>query len=93
MDARQIHQFIFDAGLSTASQVTKVSGRGIGMDVVRSKVAEIGGRLAVRSKPGEGTTITINLPDAFGPKEQVQDGTSRSVEAVIGRMVRRSIAA
>jgi len=93
MDARQIHQFIFDAGLSTASQVTNVSGRGIGMDVVRSNVAEIGGRIAVSSKPGKGTRVTIKLPDAFGIRDQTRDNASRLAEAVVGRQLRRPIAA
>ena len=93
MDARQIQQLIFSAGLSTASQVTKISGRGIGMDVVRSKVAEMGGRLAVRSELGEGTTITIRLPGAIGLGDRARDGTFRTAETGVGRRDRRLIAA
>ena len=93
MDAQRIHQFIFEAGVSTAPKITKVSGRGIGMDVVQANIAAIGGRLAVNSKPGMGTRVTIRLPGAFGLRDQSQDNASRSTEAVIGRQVRGPIAA
>ena len=53
---------IFEAGLSTASQVTAISGRGVGMDVVRSNVERIGGIVEVDSKPGEGTRMTLRVP-------------------------------
>lgn len=54
--------FIFQAGFSTAKQVTAVSGRGVGMDVVRRNIEEIGGTVEVRSTPGEGTTLRIKIP-------------------------------
>jgi two-component system chemotaxis sensor kinase CheA len=53
---------IFEAGLSTANQVTAISGRGVGMDVVRSNVEKIGGIVEVDSKPGEGTRMTLRVP-------------------------------
>ena len=53
---------IFEAGLSTANQVTAISGRGVGMDVVRSSVERIGGIVEVDSKPGAGTRITLRVP-------------------------------
>ncbi|MCJ8190003.1 chemotaxis protein CheA [Sphingomicrobium aestuariivivum] len=53
---------IFEAGLSTAKAVTSVSGRGVGMDVVRSNVERIGGIVEVDSKPGEGTRMTLRVP-------------------------------
>jgi two-component system chemotaxis sensor kinase CheA len=53
---------IFEAGLSTAQQVTAISGRGVGMDVVRSNVERIGGIVEVDSKPGEGTRMTLRVP-------------------------------
>ena len=53
---------IFEAGLSTASQVTAISGRGVGMDVVRSNVERIGGIVEVDSKPGAGTRMTLRVP-------------------------------
>jgi two-component system chemotaxis sensor kinase CheA len=53
---------IFEAGLSTATQVTAISGRGVGMDVVRSNVERIGGIVEVDSKLGEGTRMTLRVP-------------------------------
>jgi two-component system chemotaxis sensor kinase CheA len=53
---------IFEAGLSTAKQVTSISGRGVGMDVVRSIVERIGGIVEVDSKLGEGTRMTLRVP-------------------------------
>lgn len=55
---------VFAPGLSTASGVSPVSGRGVGMDVVRSKVAALGGRIEMDSTAGVGTCITIRLPAA-----------------------------
>ena len=53
---------IFEAGLSTATQVTSISGRGVGMDVVRSNVERIGGIVEVDSNPGHGTRMTLRVP-------------------------------
>ena len=53
---------IFEAGISTAKEVTAISGRGVGMDVVRSNVERIGGTVEVDSKPGEGTRMTLRVP-------------------------------
>src|SRR6266550_9474361 len=53
---------IFEAGLSTAQQVTAISGRGVGMDVVRSNVERIGGVVEVDSRLGEGTRMTLRVP-------------------------------
>jgi two-component system chemotaxis sensor kinase CheA len=49
-------------GFSTAAQATKVSGRGVGMDVVRAKVEQLGGALTIRSRPGAGTEFVLALP-------------------------------
>ena len=53
---------IFEAGISTAREVTAISGRGVGMDVVRSNVERIGGIVEVDSKPGDGTRMTLRVP-------------------------------
>ncbi len=53
---------VFEAGLSTASKVTAISGRGVGMDVVRSNVERIGGLVEVDSVPGKGTRMTLRVP-------------------------------
>ena len=53
---------IFEPGLSTASEVTSLSGRGVGMDVVRANVERIGGVVDIDSRPGEGTAIVLRVP-------------------------------
>ncbi len=62
MDDDEVWQLIFAPGFSTAETVTDVSGRGVGMDVVRRNIQAMGGRIAICSKPGEGSTINIILP-------------------------------
>jgi two-component system chemotaxis sensor kinase CheA len=59
---QQIYQLIWEPGLSTAERVTEVSGRGMGMDIVKSKIEDIHGTVELDSTPGQGTTITIKLP-------------------------------
>lgn len=59
---KELLDLIFLPGFSTASKITDVSGRGVGMDVVRRKIAEIRGEVEIKSQPGTGTTITIKLP-------------------------------
>ncbi|WP_310621454.1 hybrid sensor histidine kinase/response regulator [Flexibacterium corallicola] len=62
MSDHQIFKFIFAAGFSTAQSVTSVSGRGVGMDVVRNNVEQIGGSVDVRSIQGKGSTFIIKIP-------------------------------
>jgi two-component system chemotaxis sensor kinase CheA len=62
MSEAQIRAFIFRAGFSTAAAVTAISGRGVGMDVVRSNIERIGGTVEVASTPGQGTVFTIKIP-------------------------------
>ncbi|MGU3496925.1 chemotaxis protein CheW [Xanthobacteraceae bacterium A53D] len=62
MSDAQVFRFIFAAGFSTAAKVTSVSGRGVGMDVVRSNIELIGGTVEVRSKQGAGSTFVIKIP-------------------------------
>lgn len=62
MTEQQIQQFIFHAGFSTAETVTSVSGRGVGMDVVRTNIEKIGGSIEMDSIEGKGTTFTIKIP-------------------------------
>jgi len=59
---REIHKLIFAPGFSTSTNVTSVSGRGVGMDVVRSSIESLGGAVEVISAPARGTTITLKLP-------------------------------
>jgi chemosensory pili system protein ChpA (sensor histidine kinase/response regulator) len=62
MTADAVQSFIFEPGFSTAEHVSQVSGRGVGMDVVKAKVARVSGRVYVTSQPGEGTTISVRVP-------------------------------
>ncbi|MBB4286291.1 chemotaxis protein CheW [Roseospira goensis] len=62
MTDQQVAQFIFRAGLSTAEKVTSVSGRGVGMDVVRTNIEQIGGTVELKTWPGKGSTFIIKIP-------------------------------
>ncbi|HEV7385392.1 MAG TPA: chemotaxis protein CheA, partial [Phenylobacterium sp.] len=58
----EIDNLIFMPGFSTASEVSDISGRGVGMDVVRRSIQALGGRIAITSRPGKGSTFTMSLP-------------------------------
>ncbi|MEM8485782.1 MAG: chemotaxis protein CheW [Bacteroidota bacterium] len=62
MSDREIHNLIFVSGFSTAQQVSNISGRGVGMDVVKTYIERIGGTVDIHSKLGTGTTIKIKIP-------------------------------
>ena len=62
MSDREIHNLVFEAGFSTAAKVTNLSGRGVGMDVVRTRIEKIGGSVDIDSAAGKGTTIKIKIP-------------------------------
>jgi len=62
MSEREISNLIFLPGLSTAEKVTNVSGRGVGMDVVRTNIEKIGGTVDVQSKSGQGSTVRMKIP-------------------------------
>ncbi|WP_109439701.1 Hpt domain-containing protein [Acinetobacter haemolyticus] len=62
LDQEEILQFIFHPGFSTAAQVTQISGRGVGLDVVQSDIKALGGHVSVSSTLGKGTTFTIRVP-------------------------------
>ncbi len=62
MSEAQILRFIFRPGFSTAAAVTSVSGRGVGMDVVKTNIERIGGAIELSSRPGFGSTFTIKIP-------------------------------
>jgi two-component system sensor histidine kinase and response regulator WspE len=62
LSAEELHEFLFLPGFSTASQVTELSGRGVGLDAVRTQVKEAGGNVILASTPGLGTSFTLELP-------------------------------
>ncbi|APO55696.1 chemotaxis protein CheA [Bradyrhizobium diazoefficiens] len=58
----EIHQFLFHPGFSTAQTISALSGRGVGMDVVKRTIENMRGTIDLSTKPGEGTTVTLRLP-------------------------------
>lgn len=62
LDDEAVHDFIFAPGFSTAAAVTQISGRGVGMDVVRRNIEAIGGKTEIVSDPGKGTEVRIRIP-------------------------------
>ena len=58
----EIDNLIFLPGFSTATQISQLSGRGVGMDVVKRSIQALGGRVSITSKPGKGSTFTMSLP-------------------------------
>jgi len=62
LDDDEIHQFILAPGFSTAAAITEISGRGVGMDVVKNATDDLGGHIFIETEKGKGTTFTIKLP-------------------------------
>ncbi len=62
LSEHQILEFLFTPGFSTAERVSQISGRGVGLDVVKTEVLALGGRISVQTQPGRGTTFTLRLP-------------------------------
>ncbi len=69
LEAEDIDNLIFRPGFSTAEQVSDLSGRGVGLDVVRRAVEKLGGRVSIASQPGIGTKITMSLPLTLAVQE------------------------
>ncbi|GAB3824734.1 chemotaxis protein CheA [Hymenobacter jeollabukensis] len=68
LNETEVHNLLFEAGFSTAEQVTEISGRGVGLDVVKLAIDSLGGQLRVDSKLGQGTTFTLVLPTSIAVK-------------------------
>ena len=83
----QLIECIFRPGFSTASRVTAVSGRGIGMDVVRAEVGALGGRVEVTTRPGAGTTFLLYLPLTLAVAQAVLVRAGGRLWAMPGPMV------
>ena len=62
LDTGEVQRLVFEPGFSTAETVTELSGRGVGLDVVRRNIHALRGSVGIRSRAGEGTTITVRLP-------------------------------
>jgi chemosensory pili system protein ChpA (sensor histidine kinase/response regulator) len=83
----ELMQLIFVSGLSTAGAVTELSGRGIGMDVVKNEIAAVGGRIDIASTRGQGSAFTIYLPLTLAVTQAVVVRAGGSVLAVSAAMV------
>lgn len=68
MSEEELSMLIFEPGFSTMDQVTAISGRGVGMDVVKKTLDSIGGTIKVHSEAGQGTTIQLTLPSSMAVK-------------------------
>lgn len=89
---RELGDLIFHPGFSTAEQVTQLAGRGVGMDVVRSEAAALGGRVETLSEPGKGTQFTIHLPVTLAVIQVVlvmTGGTTYAVPSVLVEQVQQ----
>jgi chemosensory pili system protein ChpA (sensor histidine kinase/response regulator) len=83
----QLAQFIFMPGFSTASEVTAISGRGVGMDVVKNEIVSLGGRIELSSVAGKGATFTITLPLTLAVTQAVMVRVGDAMYAIPSVMV------
>lgn len=79
---REVFRFIFEAGFSTASQVSDLSGRGVGLDVVRTNVRKLKGSVDLESSPGKGTTFIITIPLTVAIMTAMMVGVGPEIYAV-----------
>jgi chemosensory pili system protein ChpA (sensor histidine kinase/response regulator) len=97
LEPEEILQFIFHPGFSTAQQVTQISGRGVGLDVVQSEIKSLGGQVSVSSELGHGSTFTIRVPTTVAVSDALMVKVGDQQFAVplsqIDRIVRISPAA
>ncbi len=82
MSDSEIYGLIFEPGFSTADQITNLSGRGVGMDVVKRNITALRGSVAIASEPGHGTTVTVRLPLTLAIINGFQVGVGKSVFVV-----------
>lgn len=88
----EVFQLIFEPGFSTAEQITNLSGRGVGMDVVKRNITALRGSVDVASRAGEGTTVTVRLPLTLAIIDGFLVGVGRSVFVIPLEMVDECVA-
>ena len=86
-DTATLFDFIFQPGFSTATELTQVAGRGVGMDVVKTEVTALGGRIETLSQPGAGTTFRLYLPLTLAVTKTLQIRAGSRLYAVPSTMV------
>lgn len=91
LDAQALLQLLMRGGLSTATAVTEVSGRGIGLDVVRDAVARLGGDVSVQTDKGQGTTLRLAVPLSIASLEVLQVESAGTVVSIPLDAVRRAL--
>ena len=84
---RELMELIFQPGFTTASEVTELAGRGVGMDVVRAELASFGGRISISSESGRGTRFTLYLPMTLAVAQVVLVGIGGRRYAIPAGMV------
>ena len=89
MDERQVASLIFKSGVSTSPMITKVSGRGLGLAIVREKVEKVGGSVSIESTPGRGTTFRLSLPLTIARFRGVRVRVGESLFVLPTRYVQR----
>jgi chemosensory pili system protein ChpA (sensor histidine kinase/response regulator) len=87
LNDEQTMQLIFNSGISTAAEVTEIAGRGVGMDVVRSEITALGGRIDVNSEAGKGTHFRIHLPLTLAVTQVLMVQSGQDTYAVPSVMV------
>ena len=87
VDPATLFDFIFQPGFSTATELTQVAGRGVGMDVVKTEVTALGGRIEILSQPGEGTTFRLYLPLTLAVTKTLQVRAGNRLYAVPSTMI------
>ncbi len=88
LDDSEVFQLIFAPGFSTATEITDISGRGVGMDVVRQNINKVNGTIDITSKAGQGTTVALHIPLTLAIIEgmMVRSGQSRYIIPIINIM-------
>ncbi|MDR2678005.1 MAG: Hpt domain-containing protein, partial [Zoogloeaceae bacterium] len=87
LDDQQLMEFIFHSGFSTAKKISQVAGRGVGMDVVKAGVTELGGRVEVWTEAGQGTTFRLYLPLTLAVTQTVLVRGGGRIHAIPTNMV------
>jgi two-component system chemotaxis sensor kinase CheA len=88
----EVFQLVFEPGFSTAEQVTNLSGRGVGMDVVKRNITALRGSVNLASRPGAGTTVTVRLPLTLAIIDGFQVAVGKSVFVIPLEMVEECVA-